>query len=82
LLDHAFKIETSAGEVIAGKIQIAVGERSVDFIPDHPWKAGEFAIIFDGSLEDVCGNRIGEALDHEIWDPPSIEVPRITFPIK
>jgi len=82
LLDHAFKIVTASGEEIRGRIQGATGERSVDFVPDEPWKIGEFAIVFDGSLEDVCGNRIGEALDHEAWEKSLIEIPRIAFHVR
>lgn len=34
--------------------------------PCQPWAEGEHRIVFPSSLEDVCGNRLGEALDHDV----------------
>jgi hypothetical protein len=35
-------------------------------IPSHPWRAGEHRLVVSERLEDVCGNRLGEALDHDV----------------
>jgi hypothetical protein len=45
------------------------GERVLTFAPKERWKKGEYRLEVDARLEDVCGNRVGEAFEVEIVDP-------------
>jgi hypothetical protein len=36
----------------------------MEFIPKQPWSNEEHSLIVSDRFEDVCGNRLGEALDH------------------
>ena len=66
LLLDAITVFSANGRRIAGASASADGERTWRFTPAAAWSKTEYRVIFDSNLEDVCGNRIGEALDHEV----------------
>jgi hypothetical protein len=59
---------TPSGEVVQTRVSLAPDGTAARLIPSHPWRAGEHRLIVSERLEDVCGNRLGEALDHDL-DP-------------
>jgi hypothetical protein len=71
-LDHAALCEdeigvlTPAGEVVQTRVSLAPDGTAARLIPSHPWRAGEHRLVVSDRLEDVCGNRLGEALDHDL----------------
>jgi hypothetical protein len=52
--------------VVQTRVSLAPGGTKARLIPSHPWRAGEYRLVVSERLEDVCGNRLGEALDHDL----------------
>ena len=48
---------------IVGEVLIDNQEQRWRFTPDEPWRAGEYRLLIDTSLEDLAGNRIGRLFD-------------------
>lgn len=59
LLERTIAVESSGGMAIGGQITITDEEKTWQFTPDEPWRAGEHELVVDATLEDVAGNRIG-----------------------
>jgi hypothetical protein len=57
---------TPSGEVVETCVSLATDGTAAQLVPSHPWRAGEHRLVVSERLEDVCGNRLGEALDHEL----------------
>jgi hypothetical protein len=57
---------TASGEVAQTSVSVAPDGTSAQIIPSHPWSTGEHRLVLSERLEDVCGNRLGEALDHDL----------------
>ena len=58
------------GAVVRGRATLAESGGAWRFVPDAPWRSGAYRISVDAALEDVAGNRVGEALDHEVGAAP------------
>ncbi len=69
LLGRLVWIEDQDGEKVPGTLTVGGGERVLTFAPKARWKKGEYRLSVDSSLEDVCGNRVGEAFEVEIIQP-------------
>ena len=39
------------------------------FAPSKAWAAGEYKLVADTRLEDVCGNRVGEPFEIDVFKP-------------
>jgi hypothetical protein len=57
---------TPSGEVFETRVLLAPDGTSARLVPSRPWRAGEHRLVVSERLEDVCGNRLGEALDHDL----------------
>jgi len=73
-LDHALLgrmlwVEDTAGKKVPGQITVGGGERVVTFAPTKPWAKGEYKLVADTRLEDVCGNRVGEPFEVDMTNP-------------
>jgi len=58
---------------VAGRAQLANGERTWTFVPNSPWRAGAYKLVARGTLEDAAGNRLGghfETPSHSPSGPP------------
>ncbi len=80
-LDHALlgrlvSVEDAAGKPVPGTLTVGGGERVLTFDPKMPWAKGEYRLVADTRLEDVCGNRVGEPFEVDVFKPitPRIEV--------
>jgi len=65
LCEDEIGVMTSSGEVVQTRVSLALDGTAAQIIPSHPWRAGKHHLVVSERLEDVCGNRLGEALDHE-----------------
>lgn len=79
-LDHALlgrllTVADAAGRAVPGQVTVGGGERVVAFAPSRPWTPGEYRLLIDTRLEDVCGNRVGEPFEGDEFGPvtPRIE---------
>lgn len=73
-LDHALLgrmiwVEDAAGTKIDGTVTVGGGERVVTFAPAKPWARGGYKLVVDTRLEDVCGNRVGEPFEVDVFKP-------------
>jgi hypothetical protein len=66
LCEDEIAVLTPAGEVVQTRVSLAPDGTAARLIPSRPWRAGEHRLVVSERLEDVCGNRLGEALDHEL----------------
>lgn len=56
------------GNLIKGSIGLSNDGSVASFYPSSEWLSGNYCLEFSRLLEDVCGNRIGEPLDHLVSD--------------
>jgi hypothetical protein len=59
-------IVSPSGEVVQTRVSLTPDGTAARLIPSQPWLAGEHRVVVSERLEDVCGNRMGEALDHKL----------------
>jgi len=82
LLLDSVEVQDASGQAVPGALTSADGERRLQFVPDGSWQPGVYQIVFAAALEDVCGNRIGEALDHEIGATLEATNRRLSFRVE
>jgi len=72
-MDHALALRSlrvqRGDQRINGRADLMEGDTVWTFMPDAPWSPGAYALIADGLLEDVAGNRLGKAFDVDTSDP-------------
>jgi hypothetical protein len=66
LCEDEIDILTPSGEVVQRRVSLSRDGTAARLIPSHPWRAGDHRLVVSERLEDVCGNRLGEALDHDL----------------
>jgi hypothetical protein len=69
LLGHRVWVTDAAGSRVPGEVTVGGGERVVTFAPDKPWARGDYKLVVDTRLEDVCGNRVGEPFEVDEFRP-------------
>lgn len=69
LLQRLVWVADAAGRKIDGVVSVGGAERVLAFAPAKPWAAGKYQIVADTRLEDVCGNRVGEAFEADLFKP-------------
>jgi hypothetical protein len=66
LCEDEIAVLTPSGEVVQTRVSLAPDGTAAGLIPSRPWRAGDHRLVVSERLEDVCGNRLGEALDHDL----------------
>ena len=66
LCENEIRVLSPTGEVVETRASLAPDGTAMQLIPSKPWSAGELRFVVSERLEDVCGNRLGEALDHDL----------------
>jgi hypothetical protein len=66
LCEDEIAVLTPSGEVAQTRVSLAPDGSALQLTPSRPWSAGEHRLVASERLEDVCGNRLGEALDHDL----------------
>jgi hypothetical protein len=61
-LDHALfertiHVEDPDGNLVRGSVSLEDNDTRWRFVPEQPWRAGEYALQAAGELEDLAGNR-------------------------
>lgn len=77
LLSRVIQVISARGPV-RGQVVIDHDETQWRFTPNELWKAGEYLLQIDQSLEDLAGNHIGRAFDVDTFDPVSKNLERTT----
>lgn len=65
LCEDEIAVLTASGEFVETRVSLAADGTTARLVPGHPWRVGEHRLVVSDRFEDVCGNRLGEALDHE-----------------
>lgn len=66
LCESEIAVLTPSGQVTQTRVSLAPDGTTAQLTPRHPWRTGEHRLVVSERLEDVCGNRLGEALDHDL----------------
>ncbi|HYH66298.1 MAG TPA: hypothetical protein VD866_16520 [Urbifossiella sp.] len=69
LLESTVWVEDESGKRVEGVTTVGGGERVVTVEPSRPWRAGRYRLVVDTRLEDVCGNRVGEPFEVDVFRP-------------
>jgi len=79
LCEDEIGVLTPSREVVQTRMSLAPDGTAARLIPSHPWRAGEHHLVVSERLEDFCGNRLGEALDHDLGAGGSPRAGMINF---
>lgn len=74
LLERLVWLETGAGQRLDLTATVGGGERLLTFTPLKPWRAGNYRLVVDTRLEDMCGNRVGRPFEVDLWGPITREI--------
>ncbi|MGH9834405.1 MAG: Ig-like domain-containing protein [Blastocatellia bacterium] len=72
-MDHALarrviSVTTESGEVIEGKVELEDQERRWMFVPDNPWRRGQYKLVIQTTIEDLAGNNIGKPFEVDLFE--------------
>ncbi len=90
-LDHALLgrmlwVVDAKGERVKGTTSVGGGERVVSFAPARPWARGNYKLVINDELEDVCGNRVGVPFEVDVFHPiplrPKVKLTERSFIVK
>lgn len=77
LLKRVVRVLDASRQSLAGKIEIAGGERLFRFVPEQPWRTGDYTIAAESILEDLAGNNLNKVFDLDVRAPvpsgPAVE---------
>ena len=69
LLASQLRLEDDRGQAVAGSASVTDGDHVWRFTPKARWTGEAYVVVAGGALEDISGNRVGEALDHDVARP-------------
>jgi hypothetical protein len=70
-MDYALLLRLLEVSGVAGTASVDHQETEWRFTPAEPWKPGAYNLVVDTALEDLAGNRIGQAFDVDIFEKVS-----------
>jgi hypothetical protein len=79
LCEDEIGVVTPSAEIAQTRVSLAPDGTAAHLTPSHPWRAGEHRLVVSERLEDVSGNRLGEALDHDVGTGGSPRAGMINF---
>ena len=79
MLGRVVWVADAVGEQVPGTLTVGGGERVLTFAPGTPWKRGAYKLMVDSRLEDVCGNRVGEPFEVDVFKPVTRKIESKTF---
>jgi hypothetical protein len=79
LCEDEIEVVTLSGEAVQTRVTLAPDGTAAQLVPSAPWRAGGHCLVMSERLEDVCGNRLGEALDHALGEDDRPRVGLINF---
>ncbi len=69
LLRDQLEVVDAQGRFQPGQVTASANGRVWSWRPEGVWRIGAYQLVVGSSLEDVSGNRVGEALDHDVDSP-------------
>ncbi|MBA2227261.1 MAG: hypothetical protein WHU94_00660 [Thermogemmata sp.] len=74
LLERLVWLETETGQRLDLTPAVGGGEHLLTFTPLQPWCAGNYRLVVDTRLEDMCGNRVGRPFEVDLFGPITREI--------
>lgn len=68
LCEDEIRILTPHGKLVPTSTSLVKDGTELQLFPGQAWNTGEHRLVISNRLEDVCGNRLGEALDHDLGE--------------
>jgi hypothetical protein len=69
LLRDQLEVIDAQGRSHPGQVTVSRSGQVWSWRPRHGWRIGAYRLVVGSSLEDLSGNRVGEALDHDVGSP-------------
>ena len=69
LLSRVVRVTDAGGSPVAGSVEIADHERRFRFVPEAPWRSGDYQVMVDSVLEDQAGNNLRQVFDLDVRAP-------------
>jgi hypothetical protein len=69
LVRDQLEVVNDRGRYQPGQVKVSANGQAWCWRPTHAWSPGAYQLVIGGNLEDVSGNRAGEALDHDVGSP-------------
>jgi hypothetical protein len=66
LLKNALHVTDSKGADVQGTIAVKNKEKSIEFTPSSPWKAGNYILEVESRLGDLAGNNLNRPFDNDL----------------
>lgn len=84
LLEHLLEVVDAKGNLVEGAIAIDRQETRWRFMPQQPWKAGEYSLRVATILEDLAGNTIGRPFEVDVFERVQERISRetVTLPFR
>ncbi len=84
MLDHALRVLDASGNRVAGRPRVLDDELGWEFVPAHPWPAGDYRLIADPRLEDLAGNSLAKPFETELGSSAASRKPgdELRFEVK
>jgi hypothetical protein len=84
LVQRLMWVETAAGAVVEGRVEVSEEERCWQWIPTRPWPSGSGVVRVKKLIEDLAGNQIGKVFDVDVFnnDPPGMSRQEVTLPFQ
>lgn len=72
-MDHALAqrlmvVTDAAGHRVEGEIELTEQERRWSFRPEANWRAGNYFLVVQTTIEDLAGNNIGKPFEVDLFD--------------
>lgn len=77
LLGRCLRVVGSAGDVVAGGIEIGPQESSWRFTPAKAWAARKHTVAVETVLEDLAGNSLARPFEVDLRAPPLPPIPPV-----
>ncbi len=68
LLMRLLEVMDAQGNFVEGSIQVDRQETRWQFTPQEPWRAGDYSLSVDTTLEDLAGNRINRPFEVDVFE--------------
>lgn len=86
LLARMLWVTDANGTEVDGTLTVGGGERVVHFAPKKPWAKGDYKLMVNETLEDVCGNSVGVPFEVDVFKPiplkPMVKLTERPFTVK
>ena len=84
LISRLLEIIDSQGDFVEGSVRVDGNETRWQFTPRERWRAGDYSLSVDTTLEDLAGNRIDRPFEVDVFErvDQRIETTTVSLPFK